>query len=295
MDWDYVCACCVTWHNVRANLTHREGAPLPVQGLQPVVELITERVAARYASGAAVFSVNRLAATTQNSIPQLALFLKSSVQPQSGGDGDPMAFRAARRFGPGHYTARMVRNGDGWLTPGVAGGMSLYQLRLAKPQPQQELLFSPVHLLGPTVRAADTFDVDVDIELLPVNTGFLYPVDAGEWLALPLGNAVARAHAALRGAARRVASFHAAARAWTCAHRQLLLGLFAMQLALTTLIFLLVHGLRPAAGQQKAADNGVVSAAAEAQSQLSQPLLPGERDVDAGNPLHGMVVMIKTS
>jgi hypothetical protein len=250
------------------------------------VELITERVASGFADDAAsaLFVVDSPPAVAQRSTPQLALFLRSFLQRQRGGDGEPTVLRAARRLGPDYSTARIARTGDGWLTSGSRRGASLYQLRLGGPHLQQEPLFSPGHLLGPTLRVADSFDVDVDIEILPV--------EAGKWLALPLGNAVAEAHATLGGAAQRGVSFHAAARAWTCAHRHLLLGLFAMQLALTTLIFLAVH-MCPAAAQQEAADCGVVSAAAEVRSQLSQPLLPAELDVDATNPLHGLVVMIK--
>ena len=262
---------------------------MPVQGPQPVVQLITERVASGFADSAALFAVDDgSAAATQRSTPQLAVVRQSFLQQrQRGGDGEPvMTLRAARRLGPDYHTARIVRTGAGWLTSGSAGGVSLYQLRLAKPQLQQEQpLFSPGHLLGPTLRVTDSFDVDVDIEILPV--------EAGRWPAMPLGSAMARAQAALRDAVQRGTSAHAAARSWTCAHRHLLLGLFAMQLALTTLIFLAVH-VCPAAAQQ-AVEGGIVSAAVEARSQLSQPLLlQAERDVDAANPLHGMVVMIKT-
>ena len=277
--------------------THHEGSCCALQGLQPVVEIITERVASGYASGgAALFAGDGYAAAAQrSSTPQLALFLNSFLQRRRGGGEEAVVLRAARRLGPGHYTARMVRNGgDGWLSSSSgAGGASLYQLRLSRSQaPQDEPgLFSPGRLLGPTFRAVDSFNVDVDIELLPVSSGLFPSLDAGEWLSLRA--AAAKAHVVVRGAARRAAGFRAAANAWTCAHRHLLLGLFAVQLALTTLIFLAVH-VCSAAAQDAAAHGGVVDAATEARVQLCQPLLAQEHDVDAANPLHSMVVLTKT-
>ena len=275
--------------------THREGAAVPAQGPQPVVELITERVAAGYASSGTLFALDSPAATTQHSTPQLSLFLKSFLQPvRRGGGGQPVVLRAARRLGPGHDSALVQRDGGGWATSSVSGGMSLYQLRSGKPQSQQQPLFSPGHLLGPTLRASDSFDVDVDIELLPVDSGFLSPLEAARWLALPLAHAAAKAHAVLRGGSRRAVSFHAAVRAWSCAHRHMLLGLLVTQLGLTTLIFLAVH-LCPAPTQQRAVGHSlVVSAATEAHAQLREPLLLEERDMDAVNPLHSLVVMVRT-
>ena len=268
------------------------------EGAQPVVRVVTERSASGFASGASVLAVDGLegSAAPRRAAPHLALLLSSFLQHQRSG-GDAVASRAARRLGPGHYTAHLLRAGDISVGSAVDEEASLYRLRLARAEQPltSERLFSLGHLAGrgPTLRIADSFDVDVDIELLPVASGFPAPVDADAWL----DSLLAQAQTALRCAARQAVSFHAAARAWTCAHWRLLLALFVTQLALTALLALVVR-ICPEATRRRqsahAARSGVVSAADAVRDQLIQPLLPAGKDDNATNPLHDVLIMVKT-
>ena len=230
--------------------------------------------------------------------PHLAAMLSGFLQRQRGGDGSsPEALRATRRLGPGHYTNGLQHADDAPATvsSAVIEPMSLYRLRLARSQPQPQRLFSAAHgfTAGTTLEAADSFDVDVDIELLPVGSAFLASVGGDAWL----HGAATVARSILQRAALEVASVHAAARTWTCAHRRLLLALLAAQLALTALLALAAR-MSPgslAKRRAKAALRfGVVDAADEVHTQLSQPLLREDADVYATNPMRGMLATVNT-
>ena len=230
--------------------------------------------------------------------PHLAAMLSSFLQRQrgGGGGGSPVTVHASRRFGPGHYTAGLLHaDGASSAIRGSAAAepMSLYRLRLARSQPQPQRLFSAAHVVaaGSASEAADSFDVDVDIELLPVSSAFLASVGEGSaWLR----GAATGARGLLRNAVREVAGWHVAARTWTCEHRRLLLALLAAQLALTALLALAARACPEAAAKRRtkaAMRCGAVSAADEVRAQLAQPLLSGDAEVDGANPLHGMLAV----
>ena len=262
-------------------------------GARPVLKVTTERGVSISSGGPSVFAV---AETTgmpaAQRISHLAPLLGSLFQLQRGGSGQPLVLRAGRRLGPGHDTAGILRADDAAATVNADGdrSASLYRLSLAQSQqPQQhQRLFSSDHVTWPgsTLRVADSFDVDVDIELLPAADSFpTGSAEVGAWFA----GALAGARSALNRAAERAAGLHAAARTWTCAHRRLLLAVLAAQLALTILLALAVRTCPEAAAKQRSGtDAGVVSAADEARAQLTQPLLFGHCDLDAANPMHGV-------
>ena len=236
------------------------------------------------------------AATPQRS-SQLAAMISSFLQRQRGGSG-PVTLRAPRRLGPGHHTTGLQHVGGAAATfsnSAAAEPVSLYRLRLARsqPQPHPQRLFLAGHTVGDgaALEAADSFDVNVDIELLPVGGAFLASVGGDAWL----HGAAVNALAMLRSAAREVASVHAAVRGWTCAHRRLLLALLAAQLALTALLALVARACPEAAAKRRTTAVmrfGAVSAADEVSAQLAQPLLQAINDVDAANPMHGMLVTV---
>jgi len=262
-----------------------------------VVEVITERGVSGRAAGVSMSAVDGSAGTASpQRSSQLAAMVSSFLQRQRGGGG-PVTLRAPRRLGPGRYTTGLQHVGDAATTFSSAAvePVSLYRLRLARsqPQPHPQRLFLAGRAVGDgaALEAADSFDVDVDIELLPVGSAFLASVGGDAWLQ----GAATGTLATLRCAAREVAGLHAAARSWTCAHRRLLLALLAAQLALTALLALVARACPEAAAKRRtkvAMRCSVIDAADEVRAQLAQPLLQADADVDAANPMHGMLVTV---
>jgi len=260
--------------------------------------VITERGVSGRTTGVSLSAVDGSVGTAMpQRSSQVAAMVGSFLQRQRGGNGSPVTLRAPRRLGPGHYTTGLQHVSDAATTfsSAAAEPVSLYRLRLARSQPQRQpqrlFLTGQAAGDGAALQAADSFDVDVDIELLPAGSAFLASVAGDAWL----HGAATGTLAWLCSAVREVAGLHAAARAWTCAHRRLLLALLAAQLALTALLALVARACPEAAAKRrtKAVRFSAVDAADEVRAQLAQPLLLGNADVDAANPMHGMLVTVK--